>query len=185
MSQGALVLVVGPSGAGKDTLIAAAQQALGSEGRFVFPRRVVTRDAVAALEDHDSIDRDGFEAARLNGHFALDWEAHGLCYALPGSVDAAVAAGSIVVANVSRRVIPHALRKYGRARVMLITAETEVRAQRLAGRGRESAEDVAARLRHEGAPVPEGVAPVVIDNSGALESGIAAFVAALRLIAAE
>ncbi|MHB1108953.1 MAG: phosphonate metabolism protein/1,5-bisphosphokinase (PRPP-forming) PhnN [Devosia sp.] len=185
MAKGALVLVVGPSGAGKDTLIAAAREALVGDGRFVFPRRVVTRDAIAELEDHDSIGREGFEAARRHGAFALDWEAHGLCYALPGSIDAAIAAGRIVVANVSRRVIPEALRKYDRARVMLITAEAVVRARRLAGRGRESAEDVAARLKREGAPVPEGVTPVVIDNSGALERGITAFIAALGRIAAE
>lgn len=185
MQKGALVLVVGPSGAGKDTLIAAAQRALAGNPGFVFPRRVVTRDAVAELEDHDSIDRDGFEAARRSGNFALDWEAHGLCYGLPASIDSAVEQGRIVVANVSRRVIPAALRKYARARVLLITADSAVRAQRLAGRGRESAQEVAARLSREGAPVPEGVAPVVIDNSGAIESGIAAFVAVLKRIAAE
>jgi ribose 1,5-bisphosphokinase len=185
MEKGALVLVVGPSGAGKDTLIGAAQQALSGDARFVFPRRVVTRDAVAELEDHDSVDRAGFEAARRSGRFALDWEAHGLCYGLPGSIDAAVAEGRIVVANVSRRVIPEALRKYARARVLLITADAAVRARRLAGRGRESAAEVEARLKREGAPVPEGVTPVTIDNSRALEGGVAAFIAALRRIAAE
>jgi ribose 1,5-bisphosphokinase len=185
MSKGALVLVVGPSGAGKDTLIGAAQQALGGDARFVFPRRVVTRHAVAALEDHDSIDREGFEAARRSGQFALDWEAHGLCYGLPASIDTEVGLGRIVVANVSRRVVPEALRKYGRAKVVLITADAAVRAGRLAGRGRESPAEIEARLKREGAPVPEGVAAVVIDNSGPLESGIAAFVGALGEIAAE
>ena len=43
MAQGALVLVVGPSGAGKDALIAAAREALEANTRFTFPRRVVTR----------------------------------------------------------------------------------------------------------------------------------------------
>lgn len=185
MAKGALVLVVGPSGAGKDTLIAAAREALAGDERFVFPRRVVTRDAVAELEEHDSIDRDGFAAARQHGDYALDWEAHGLCYALPASIDGAVADGRIVIANVSRRVIPEALRKYARAKVVLITAAADVRARRLAGRGRESAAEVEARLKREGAPVPEGVAPVMIDNSGALESGIAAFVTALGQIAEE
>jgi phosphonate metabolism protein PhnN/1,5-bisphosphokinase (PRPP-forming) len=185
MQNGALVLVVGPSGAGKDTLIAAARKTLADEARFVFPRRVVTRDAIAELEDHETIDRNGFEAARLDGRFALDWEAHGLCYALPGSVDVAVADGRIVVANVSRRVIPEALRKYARAKVVLVTADMGVRASRLANRGRESSADVAARLSREGAPVPIGVVPLVIDNSGALATGVGAFVGALRAIAAE
>ena len=185
MAEGALVLVVGPSGAGKDTLIAAARDALNDDERFVFARRIVTRDVVAAFEDHDSVARDGFEAARRSGQFALDWEAHGLCYALPASIDAAVAQGRTVVANVSRRVIPEALRKYGHAKVMLITADAAVRARRLTARGRETAGDVAARLSREGAPVPARILPVVIDNSGALEAGVASFIAALRRIAGE
>lgn len=185
MGQGALVLVVGPSGAGKDTLIAAARDALADDERFVFVRRVVTRDAVAELEDHETIDREGFEAARGRGEFALDWEAHGFSYALPCSVEEALADGRIVVANVSRRVVPEALGKYARARIVLVTADAAVRARRLAGRGRESAEEVAARLSREGAPVRADVAPAVIDNSGTLEAGIGAFVEAMKAIASE
>lgn len=183
MAPGTLVLVVGPSGAGKDTLIGAAQRAMRDDARFVFPRRIVTRDAVAALEDHDSLERRDFALARARGEFALDWEAHGLSYALPGSVDAEVAAGRVVVANASRRVLPAAVDKYPRARVVLVSAALEIRARRLAGRGRETPADIAARLRREGAPVPPGVPAVVIDNSGALEAGIAAFLAALRELA--
>lgn len=185
MGEGALVLVVGPSGAGKDTLIAAAREALAGDERFVFPRRIVTRNAMAELEDHESIDRQGFEAARRDGRFALDWEAHGLLYALPGSVDSAIADGKVVVANVSRRVIPQALHKYAHATVLLITADAPVRAKRLAARGREGAADVAARLAREAAPVPKDVTPVMIDNSGPLADGIAAFVGVLGAIAAE
>lgn len=179
MSQGALVLVVGPSGAGKDTLIGAAQKAFRGDERFVFPRRIVTRDAVAELEDHDSLDRESFAAARQRGEFAIHWEAHGLCYGLPAKVDLDIAAGRIVVANSSRRVLPDAVAKYPRARIVLVTADLEVRARRLAGRGREGTEDIETRLGREGAPVPAGVTPIVIDNSGALERGVAAFVAAL------
>lgn len=177
------MLVVGPSGAGKDTLIEAARQRLATDRRFVFPRRVVTRAAVASAEDHDSLDRDSFEAARSGGAFALDWAAHGLRYGLPASIEPVMAAGRTVVANVSRRVIPEALRRYRGATVVLITAEASVRARRLVARGREPAPAVAARLAREGAPLPAGVTSVVIDNSGALEPGVAAFVAALVAMA--
>ena len=67
--------------------------------------------------------------------------------------------------------------------VLLVTARPDVRARRLAGRGRESAEDIEARLQREGAPVPDGIVPVIIDNSGGLDDGIDAFVGALRSIA--
>lgn len=183
MQGGALVLVVGPSGAGKDTLIGAAKAALADDPRFSFPRRVVTRQAMVELEDHDSIDVNEFGRQKLRGAYALDWEAHGLCYGVPSAIDAAMVAGRIVVVNTSRKVVERAMEKYPACHVLLVTARPDVRAARLAGRGRESAEDVAARLQREGAPVPDGIVPVMIDNSASLEAGIAGFVAALRTIA--
>jgi phosphonate metabolism protein PhnN/1,5-bisphosphokinase (PRPP-forming) len=183
MPTGALALVVGPSGAGKDTLLAAAKLVLADDRRFVFPRRVVTRDAMAELEDHDTLDRNGFNLERLRGAFALDWEAHGLCYGVPMAIEAEMAAGRVVVVNTSRKVIELALEKYPRCLVLLVTATPEVRAARLAGRGRESADEVAARLRREGAPTPAGVEAVSIDNSGRLADGVDAFVKALQRIA--
>jgi len=182
-SKGALVLVVGPSGAGKDTLLGAAKAALATDPRFVFPRRVVTREAMAELEDHDTIDRNSFNLEKLRGAFALDWEAHGLCYGIPAAVETAMAEGRVVVANTSRKVIEIALEKYPRCFVLLVTASPDVRAQRLSGRGRETADEVTARLKREGAPIPAGVDAVTIDNSGSLDAGIAAFVEALKRIA--
>lgn len=182
MHSGALVLVVGPSGAGKDTLLAAARQQLADEPRYSFPRRVVTRTAVVELEDHDSIDPLEFNRQKLRGAYALDWQAHGLSYGIPAAIDAALVAGRVVVVNASRRVIERAIEKYPNTQVLLVDAAPAVRAARLSGRGRESAEDVAARLAREGASVPEGIAALVIDNSGSLEDGIARFVSALRTI---
>lgn len=183
MVMGALVLVVGPSGAGKDTLIAGAKAALVDDGRFAFPRRIVTRVAVTALEDHDSVAPETFAAHQARGAYALDWQAHGLSYALPIAIETAMAAGQVVVANVSRHVVPAALAKYGNGQVLLVTARPEIRAARLAGRGRESAVDVAARLSREGPLMPAGIDVEEIDNSGSLAEGIGRFTVALLRIA--
>jgi phosphonate metabolism protein PhnN/1,5-bisphosphokinase (PRPP-forming) len=182
---GALVLVVGPSGAGKDTLIGAARAALADDARFSFPRRVVTRAAMVELEDHDSIDPDEFARQKLRGAYALDWQAHGLSYGIPAAIDAAMVAGRVIVVNTSRKVVERALEKYPNCHVMLVTARADVRADRLGARGRESEGDITARLAREGAPVPDGIEPVVIDNSGALAEGVRRFVDALRQIASE
>ena len=182
---GALVLVVGPSGVGKDTLIAGARQALEADTRFVFVRRIVTRQAHAQVEDHDSLDVASFLALQAADRFALSWEAHGLRYALPLSVETDIALGKTVVANVSRHMVPDAYAKYPNCNVILITAEISLRAERLTQRGRESRDQITARLARESAPVPAGIVPIVIDNSSSVARGVTAFVLALRRIAGE
>src|SRR5690606_8671503 len=99
---GILVLVVGPSGAGKDTLIDGARQALEGDSRFSFARRLVTRPADIEVEDHVSLDRAEFARAARAGRFALTWQAHGLDYALSIGVDTDLALGRVVIANISR-----------------------------------------------------------------------------------
>lgn len=173
-----LVLVVGPSGAGKDTLINAARAALADDPSFVFPRRVVTREAVAALEDHDTVTAEQFALQEANGAYALSWEAHGLRYGLPAAIADDIAAGRVVVMNSSRRMIPVALAKFPGSKVVVVEATPAVRAQRLGGRGRESAAEIEARLAREvDVPMPDAVR---IDNSGAVADGISRFLTALR-----
>jgi len=182
---GSLVLVVGPSGVGKDTLIGGARQALGNDKRFTFVRRVVTRPIDIGVEDHDAMEPDTFASAEASGRFCLCWDAHNLRYGLPISVDTDLALGKVVVANVSRHVVGEAYRRYPACAVVLITAEISRRAERLIKRGRESRDQIATRLARESAPVPSGINPIIIDNSGGIAIGVTAFVMALRAIAAQ
>jgi phosphonate metabolism protein PhnN/1,5-bisphosphokinase (PRPP-forming) len=177
-----LVLVVGPSGAGKDTLINAAMIELAGDSRFVFPRRAVTRPAMAELEDHDSVTPEQFALRRANGAYALSWEAHGLNYGLPVSIKDDIAAGRIVVMNGSRAIVATARATFPGTVVFLVGATPEVRALRLAGRGRETAAEVAARLAREiEIDIPNAI---LVDNSGELAQGKARFLAALRALPA-
>lgn len=182
---GSLVLVVGPSGVGKDTLIGGAKRALENDKRFIFVRRLVTRPAGSAGEEHDSIEAYTFAEMEAAGRFALSWDAHNLRYALPLSVNTDLALGKIVVANVSRHVVAEACARYPACSVVLITAEISRRAERLVARGRESGDQITSRLARESAPVPAGVEPVIVDNSGSIAIGVTAFVMALRAIAAQ
>lgn len=182
---GVLVLVIGPSGVGKDTLIGGARKALDGDKRFSFVRRLVTRPADIDLEDHVSMERDEFARAAETGRFALTWQAHGLDYALPIGVDTDLALGRVVVANISRHAVPVAIGKYPLCRVVQVSAEISLRAERLSRRGRENRDQIVARLAREGAALPANVEPIVIDNSSSVGIGVTAFVMALRAIAEE
>jgi ribose 1,5-bisphosphokinase len=160
---GRLVLVVGPSGAGKDTLIGLAQAACADDANVVFVRRVVTR-AASEFENNEQVSSEAFFEAQARGAFAVDWEAHGLRYALPRSIDDALRAGRSVVANISRTVIPALRAAYENVVVVSVTAPPEVLAARLAARGRSSDGPIGDRLRRN---VEDAKPDVVIMNVGA------------------
>ena len=145
IGPGRLVLVVGPSGAGKDTLLRLAQAACVDDHDIVFPRRVVTR-ASSADEDNIAVSPDEFARARDHGDFAVHWDAHGHSYALPLEINDDIRAGRAVVANVSRTVIAALRQAYANVVVVAITAPPEVLAQRLAARARSTDGNVATRL---------------------------------------
>ena len=179
MTRGTLFLVVGPSGAGKDTLIRAAQSSLAADPSVVFARRVITRRAADPAEDFDSVRRDDFAARKAAGGFMLAWRAHGTDYGIPARYASDLAAGRSVVANVSRGAIVDAASRFAPVRVIEVTASPAVLARRLAARGREDEAAIAARLRRA-VKLPEGVATVHIVNDGTLDDAVRAFVAALR-----
>ena len=145
IGPGKLVLVVGPSGAGKDTLLGLARAACADDPTIVFVRRVVTREASSA-EDNEQISVDAFREACARGAFAIHWEAHGHSYGLPRSIEDDVRAGRTVIANVSRTVIPALRQTYANVVVVSITAPADVLAARLAMRKRGSDGNIAQRL---------------------------------------
>jgi ribose 1,5-bisphosphokinase len=167
IGPGRVVLVVGPSGAGKDTLIGLARAACAGDANIIFPRRVVTREATA-FEDNAQMSFEAFRQARENGEFAVHWEAHGHGYALPRAIDDELRARRTVVANVSRTVIEAMRRAYAEIVVVSITAPAEILGQRLAARARGSDGEIAGRL---GRAVDNAAAApdVTISNVGSAE----------------
>ena len=145
IGPGRLVLVVGPSGAGKDTLLGLAKIACAADRDIVFPRRVVTREA-SLSEDNEYLSEDAFREALACGEFATHWQAHGHCYALPRAISEDIRAGRTIVVNVSRSAIDELRRKYANVVVVLVTAPPQVLAERLAMRARSSDGQIDGRL---------------------------------------
>lgn len=179
IGPGTLALVLGPSGAGKDALIAGAREILGQDRRFCFAERIVTRPATAA-EKHGSIGETEFAAAATQGGFALTWRAHGLLYGIPASIDRAINEGQIAVVNGSRGASGDARRRYQRVYLILVDCPLDIRAARLAARGRETEAEIRARLARSVSSFDPAEADLRIDNSGPLAKGVDTLVTALR-----
>lgn len=178
--RGPLVLVVGPSGAGKDSVLRGAAQRFQGDARFVFPRRVITRHADLAAEDHDTISAEHFHRNCAAGEYALWWQAHDHGYGIPRNAIHGRGAGQVVVVNVSRSVIGAAAVSLPPVAVIEITAPAATLAARLRARGREGAAAVDARLARAVPAYPGSVRVERIENDGALDVAVSRFCEILR-----
>lgn len=141
--SGLWVFVCGPSGAGKDSVMAWATQHLADWSDIVFARRLVTRVSRPG-SDHDAVTKQQFARMLNSGALAWRWQAHGFHYGIASHYAAEVAAGRLVVVNGSRQHVD-AL-DAAQVRVVQIVADTDQLALRLAQRGRDTPPEVAARL---------------------------------------
>ena len=165
--------VVGPSGAGKDTLIGGA---LRARPGLRLVRRVITRPTEAGGEDFQGVTPEEFAARKGRGEFALDWGAHGLSYGIP---KAQVQGGGDVIFNGSRAALARAQVVFPDLRVIVVTAPPEVLARRLAARGRETPGDISERLDRADFDLPDGIEAATVMNDSTPEHGVARLLAAL------
>lgn len=176
---GTLFLVVGPSGAGKDTIIDAARVALAACPCFVFPRRLITRAAGDPGEDHIAVSQDEFDRRVTTGDICLHWSAHGLSYGIPTTLAHEIEAGRHGVINVSRRLVAPARARFARVHTIIVTAAPDILAARLAARGREDAAAIAERLARAPGPAIDGPDVSVLRNEASPAEGLARFLAIL------
>lgn len=174
--SGPLVYVMGPSGAGKDSVMNRARTLLPSTAPVFFAHRYITRPADSGGENHVALSEAEFLLRREHGLFAFDWEAHGNHYAIGCEIAIWRKAGLTVVVSGSRE---HFLKADGLdadTHPVLITAPAERLAERLAMRGRENSDAAAQRLGRGDAYTVKDSRLVTIMNDGALETAAEAFV---------
>ena len=170
--DGRLIYLMGPSGAGKDSLIEAARKPLRSMNCEVV-RRVITRSAESMGEDAIGVSREEFERRREAGDFALWWRANGLEYGIPIQIDKSLKAGRHVLANGSRGHLEEALQRYPTLLPVLLTVKDEVLRERLERRGRENLVEIEARLRRNEQFTDDDRQVHRLDNSGELTVTVA------------
>jgi len=178
MSTGRLYYVMGPSGAGKDSILTWVREHGVAYG-VVCAHRYITRPAHAGGENHVALSEAEFHSREQRGLFALTWQAHGLHYGLGNEVVTWLARGANVLVNGSRSALSCAFERFPTMQPVLITASPECIAQRLKKRGRESETEMTARIARIAAyPVPSG--SMVICNDGCLADAGATLLHAIR-----
>lgn len=169
--NGRLIYVVGPSGAGKDSLLAWVREHLPANAPLHWARRTITRPADAGGEAHEGLDDEGFERVVQAQGFAMHWQANGLRYGIRLEEVAHQEHGRWVLINGSRAYLRQAARLYPGMTVIHITADASVLRQRLVKRGRESAQEIERRIeRAVDLQVPEGSALHEVRNNDQLEA---------------
>ncbi|WP_319529308.1 phosphonate metabolism protein/1,5-bisphosphokinase (PRPP-forming) PhnN [uncultured Cohaesibacter sp.] len=186
IKTGTLLLLVGPSGSGKDSLLNWAREKLKDDPRVLFVRRSITREKGDPSEDHQSMTVDAFQQADSRGEFVISWGAHGLFYGLPVSLLDHLQEGGVAVANGSRKTIPELRERFANLSVVNLTVKPDILARRLAARGRESEEEITERLQRTAKLKQDslfGDETRHIDNSGALKEAGSAFVELILTLA--
>ncbi|SDH29408.1 phosphonate metabolism protein/1,5-bisphosphokinase (PRPP-forming) PhnN [Roseospirillum parvum] len=178
-TPGRLVYVVGPSGAGKDSLLGALAGRLETSGEKAPPitiaHRYITRPAGAGGEAHVALSPADFARRRAAGAFCLDWQSHGLSYGVGVEVESWLAGGLWVVVNGSRGHLAAALGRFPDLMLVVVRVAPAELKRRLLTRGRETAEEIAERLARADAFAVDHPGRVEIDNSGPLDRAADAF----------
>lgn len=192
--------IVGPSGAGKDTIMNAVHEVLKNNPEFLFVRRIITRKAgINSFNDHDEtsqnignednigVSLEKFFELSQKASFSLQWFAHGIHYGLPMGIVDEVHKGKIVIANVSRAELEHAKELFGKVYVIEINAPIGILKERLLGRKREKISDIEERLKRANIPIqlPEGAKYCYIDNSGNVKSAVDKMLSILQSLSSE
>lgn len=179
---GPLVYVMGPSGAGKDSVLERARGLLSADAPVAFAHRYITRPAESGGENHVALSRAEFALRRAHGLFAFHWQAHGNDYAIGREIEAWRAAGLTVVVSGSREHYEKVAGSDPGLQPVLITASLDRLQARLAARGREDPLAVANRVARSNAYVVQDGRLVTIVNDGALDGAAEAFVTALATL---
>lgn len=174
---GKLIWLVGPSGSGKDSLLAALRQR--EHPQLLVAHRYITRPHQAGCENHIALSEHEFFTRAERNLFALSWHANNNYYGVGVEIDLWLHAGFDVVANGSRAHLAQARERYDDVLVPIcLEVSPPVLRQRLEQRGRENAVEIDQRLQRAARYKPADC--LTLNNDGSLGQSVERFFQLLR-----
>ena len=176
---GILVLVVGNSGSGKDSIISEVVKRFPSNLKEIhLTQRYIIRPT-SETEDNVVITPEIFKEMSLQKKFSLEWHIYDLDYGVPIDIDDWLKKGHPVIVNVSRTIVKKARSIYRNILVVFISVPFDITLKRVKERARESGKLLQDRIQRakENQTFPE--ADFIVDNSGELEIAIDQFLSYL------
>ena len=153
-----LIYVIGPSGAGKDSLLNSLRQDMAAmtdtatPPPLYFAKRTITRNHDQSNEDHEVVDPSHFES-------------------LVNQELAPMSESTWVMVNGSRAYLEEAKQRFPGLTVLFITAPIEVLRARLLSRGRENEQAIEVRLNRSQDMVLEPQ-DLCLSNGGSLADSV-------------
>lgn len=176
---GLLILVVGNSGSGKDSIMRGVIELYPTELKELYlTQRYITRP-YSDTEDYIAIKPEDFSKLALQGVFVLKWHIYGLDYGIPIEIDDWLKKGHPVLVNVSRSIIKKARSIYHNIVVVFIDAPFEITLKRIKERARESGLRLEERIQRARRNQDLPDADFIVDNSRELEIAIDQFLSYL------
>lgn len=158
---------MGPSGAGKDSLLTELRRHAAPGERLLVAHRYITRPADAGGENHIAVSKDEFAQRLQAGLFALSWDSHGFRYGIGVEIDGWLGLGFDVAVNGSRAYLERARERYPSLLGVMIEVSPAVLRRRMGQRGRETVAEIDLRLaRGRDFADLDGPGVVRLDNDG-------------------
>lgn len=169
-----IILVAGPSGSGKDTLLRNARIHFSGNGAISFARRYITRPP-DDNEDNYYLDTIGFKHLEKSGFFLSCWQAHRNYYGIAEHMAHDTNSYTTLVCSVSRGAVIDFDRRYPNTLTVNVTVEEDILKERLLARGRENEADIEKRLARATKKITARNL-ILFDNSGPLQESCAKFI---------
>lgn len=168
-NNGLAVVIVGASGAGKDTII---NKFAELQPDFCVARRYITRNTLDSNEAFISVPSGEFKTLAQEDVFCLTWSAHDCQYGISKDIYKSYLKGERVVLSISRSVLNDAIALFPSHKIINITANQDILRSRLLARGRENSEQIDARIARSTHKIPQNIQYSTLHNNGSVDEAV-------------